>query len=91
MTETFGQWLKARREERGLTLRDVEQITKGRISNAALSQIETGKTVNPSIITCVTLAGALGLMVNDVAERAMSGNAPAPQPDFCPHCGQVIR
>lgn len=88
--QTFGQWLKAQREDRGLTLRDVERITEGRVSNAALSQIETGKTTNPGIATCVWLAAAMGLSSTDLLDRATGGNTP-PTPDFCPTCGQIIR
>lgn len=91
MAETFGQWLKARREERHLTLRDVEKITEGAISNAALSQIETGKIKNPAFITVVTLSAALGLDTHELIHRARHDNAVPPTPDFCPHCGQVIR
>ena len=91
MSETFGQWLKARREERGLTLRDVERITEGRVSNALLSQIENGKVEDPGISKIVWLSAAYGLMANDVLERARAGNAPMPAPDFCPHCGQLKR
>lgn len=89
--QTFGQWLKARRVERGLTLRDVERITGGAISNAALSQIETGKTENPGFTTVVTLAAALGLDTRELIHRARHGNKPPLAPDFCPHCGQVMR
>lgn len=91
MSETFGQWLKARREERGLTLRDVERITEGRVSNAALSQVETGKIKNPSVMLCAWVAAAYGLMGDDILHRAQSGNRPVPAPDFCPHCGQLMQ
>jgi transcriptional regulator with XRE-family HTH domain len=91
MSETFGQWLKSRREERGMTLRDVERVTEGRVSNAALSQIETGKTRSPGFTQIVQIAAAYGLMINDVVERARTGNDPPPTPDFCPHCGQLMR
>lgn len=91
MSESFGQWLKARREERGMSLRDVEKVTEGRVSNAALSQIETGKIANPSVMTCAWLAAAYGLMGDELVRRAMNGNAPPATPDFCPHCGQLMR
>lgn len=90
MTENFGQWLKAKRKERGLTLRDVERITKGRVSNPLLSQIETGKVRRPSVQTVVIIAAALGLDEADVVRRVMNDNRP-PSPEFCPTCGQVIR
>jgi transcriptional regulator with XRE-family HTH domain len=86
---TFGQWMKAKREERGLTLRDVERICEGKISNAAVSQIETGKTQNPSIGAIVLLAAAYGLMPSEVFEKARMGNH-VPEPSFCPACGQRV-
>lgn len=89
--ETFGQWLKAQREALGMSLRDVERITEGRVSNASLSMIETGRTENPSIFTCIQLAGALGLTADMIWTRAAQGNAPAPEPPICPACGQFIR
>ncbi len=91
MSATFGQWLKARREERHLTLRDVEKITEGAVSNAALSQIETGKIKNPSLKVLHVLSAALGLDFADLCQRACVDNPPPPTPSFCPHCGQVIR
>lgn len=91
MGESFGQWIKARRQERGLTLRDVERITEGRVSNAALSQIETGKNKNPSVMKCAWLAAAYGLKGDDVLHRATAGDKPPPALEFCPHCGQLMR
>ncbi len=44
---------KSMRKEKGLTLRKVEEITG--ISNAYLSQLETGKIKQPSYTTVVTL------------------------------------
>jgi len=87
---TFGQWLKARREELGYSLRDVERITEGAISNAALSQIESGKIEKPNIIIVAHLSAAYGLPSGEVFERAMAGNRYEPPPR-CPACGQVIR
>ncbi len=89
--QTFGQWLKQQREDRGLSLRDVERITNGKLSNAAISQLETGQTLNPGIMTILLLSAAYGLSDDDVLHRARAGNAPMPTPDFCPHCGQLMR
>lgn len=44
--ENLGKLLKRKREERGLTLRKVEERTE--ISNAYLSQLENQKIVKPS-------------------------------------------
>jgi len=46
MDETLGEYLRRVRKERRFTLRAVEEKTG--ISNAYLSQIETGKIVKPS-------------------------------------------
>lgn len=45
---TLGQYLASIRADRKLTLRDVEDQTKREVSNAYLSQIETGKIQQPS-------------------------------------------
>lgn len=90
MSEPFGQWLKEQREDRGLTLRDVERITDGKLSNATLSMIETGRTENPSVMTLYRLSGALALDFSEICERAAVGCEPRPQPDFCPHCGRIM-
>ena len=88
--QTFGQWLKARREERGLTLRDVEQIAMGKLSNAYLSQLEGGRIDAPSVIKLHIISAAIGLDFADLCARACVGEKPQ-TPDFCPACGQVIR
>jgi transcriptional regulator with XRE-family HTH domain len=44
----LGQYLASIRADRKLTLRDVEDQTKKEVSNAYLSQIETGKIQQPS-------------------------------------------
>ena len=89
MSETFGQWLKARREERGLTLRRVEWISNGALSNAYLSQLEGDKIDSPSVTKLHVLSAAMGLDFADICERACVGEKPR-APDFCPHCGQVM-
>lgn len=45
---TLGQYLASIRNDRDLTLRQVEEITNKEVSNAYLSQIETGKIQQPS-------------------------------------------
>jgi len=45
-TEKLGSYLKALRDNQGLSLRDVQSKTD--ISNAFLSQLESGKIKNPS-------------------------------------------
>jgi transcriptional regulator with XRE-family HTH domain len=70
MSETFGQWLKARREERGLTLRNVEKIANGQMSNAYLSQLEGDRIDAPSVLKLHVLSAALGLDFADLCEPA---------------------
>ena len=50
----YGAYFKALRESKKMTLRDVEKQTD--ISNAYLSQLETGKVKQPSPITLYKLA-----------------------------------
>lgn len=60
--------LKDRRERLGLTLRDVEEISKGSISNSYLSQLETGKIKNPSLENARLLANIYHCQTDDIAE-----------------------
>lgn len=53
------------RECKGWTLRDLEKKTG--ISNAAISQIETGKVKDPGFRTVVILADALGVSLDRAA------------------------
>ena len=48
VTRTLGQYLASIRQDRGLTLRDVETETDKEVSNAYLSQIENDKIKKPS-------------------------------------------
>lgn len=50
----YGEYFKALRETLGLTLRDVEK--KAEVSNAYLSQLESGKIKQPSPLTLHKLA-----------------------------------
>lgn len=52
-------YLKIIREERGFTLRDVENISG--VSNAYLSQLESGKIRRPSVQTIYTLSKVYGV------------------------------
>lgn len=61
----LGELLAVAREVKGMTLRDLEK-TSG-VSNAMISQIETGKVKNPSFATVVELADCLGLPLDRVA------------------------
>ena len=48
MKPTLGQYLASIRTDRKMTLREVEEATNKQVSNAYLSQIETGKIQKPS-------------------------------------------
>ena len=52
--ENYGDYIKALRQSKGLTLRDVEKETD--VSNAYLSQLESGKVKQPSPLTLNKLA-----------------------------------
>jgi transcriptional regulator with XRE-family HTH domain len=62
----LGELLGVARECKGLTLRQLETATG--ISNALLSQIETGKVREPSWRNVVKIAKALGLKLERLAE-----------------------
>lgn len=61
----LGELIAVARECRGLTLRGLEKKTG--ISNALLSQIETGKIKEPSWRNVVKIAKALGLKLDRIA------------------------
>jgi len=65
---TLGEWLALARELKGWTLRDLERRTG--ISNALISQIETGHIKEPGFRNVVRLARALGLDLARLAETA---------------------
>lgn len=88
MGKQFGLFLKKLRLDRGMSLRDVEKITK--ISNPYISQIERGERGIPNFSILKRLAEAYGVKVTDFFEnaeiqernkKAHSGNI-APDVDF---------
>lgn len=82
--------LKDRRKELGFTLRDVEEISKGAISNAYLSQLENGRIKNPSISVALQLAATYAVPLDTVCEWI--GTPAIIQPiEICPTCGQAVR
>ena len=54
---TLGELIAARRKERGWSLRKLEVLSK--VSNALISQIETGHVKDPGFTTAVKLCDAL--------------------------------
>jgi transcriptional regulator with XRE-family HTH domain len=67
-TTTIGKYLKAIREAAGLTLRAVEEKTG--VSNAFLSQIESGKVKQPSPVVLHKLADVFGVPYDTLMEKA---------------------
>lgn len=63
-----GELLSLAREIKGWTIRDVERETG--ISNALVSQIETGHIKDPSFTKVVRICEALGVPIDRAAECA---------------------
>lgn len=57
MKPTLGQYLASIRLDRKMSLRQVEEASNKEVSNAYLSQLETGKIQQPSPNVLNTLAG----------------------------------
>lgn len=66
----LAQLLRSERSRNGFTLRDVEKITDGEVSNAYLSQLENGKIAKPSPHILYALSEALGVPYDQLMERA---------------------
>lgn len=73
----LGKYLKVLREEAGLSLRAVEE--KSGISNAFLSQIESGKVKQPSPIALHKLSQVYGVSYESLME--VSGYPVIPHPE----------
>jgi DNA-binding XRE family transcriptional regulator len=67
--ESLLRQLKAAREERGLSLSDMTRLTG--MDRSALSKLETGQRLNPTIETLVRYAEAVGkrLTISLVSDR----------------------
>ncbi len=72
--ENYGEYIKALRESKGLTLREVEKKTE--ISNAYLSQLESSKIKQPSPTTLYKLAELYGVKYEVLMEKV---GYPVPQ------------
>lgn len=66
MGAELGELIGIARECKGWTLRELEKRTG--VSNALISQIETGRVKDPGFGTIIKLADALGLKLDRVAE-----------------------
>lgn len=67
---TLGQVLKKARADVGLSQRAIEQATGKAVSNAYLSQLESGKVTNPSPHVLKVLSQALSISYETLMERA---------------------
>lgn len=87
--ERLGAFLRRLRQQRGWSLREVEAKTSGKVHNAYLSQIESGKILRPSLETLVqlslafeidfwTLATESGLLPKDAPENPRVSLQPHP-------------
>jgi len=61
----LGGMIALARELKPMTLRELEK--KSGVSNALISQIETGKVKDPGFSTVVKLADALGISIDRLA------------------------
>jgi len=66
----LGLYLKSARLGLRMSLRDVEEATGKEVSNAYLSQLETGKISKPSPHILYALSTALGVAYESLMERA---------------------
>ncbi len=69
-TSLLGAHLSAVRKDRGFSLRQVEDITKKAVSNAYLSQVESGKIQQPSPNILHALAAAYKISYEQLMEMA---------------------
>ncbi|SFE53124.1 helix-turn-helix domain-containing protein [Spirosoma endophyticum] len=65
--ENYGGYFRALRESKQLTLREVEKVTD--VSNAYLSQLESGKIKQPSPLTLHKLATFYGVSYEILMEK----------------------
>ena len=68
--DRLGSYLNSVRRGQDLSLRDVEEATGREVSNAYLSQLETGKIRKPSPHILYALSTALAVPYEDLMERA---------------------
>jgi HTH-type transcriptional regulator, competence development regulator len=66
----LGPFLRKARQDVNMSLRDVEEMTGKEVSNAYLSQLESGKIAKPSPHILYTLSTVLGVAYETLMERA---------------------
>ena len=77
LEEDVGPRLRAHREQRGLSLRELARRLG--VSPSAISQIETGKS-RPSVSTLYSIVTELGMSLDELFGAAKQAQAPAPLP-----------
>ncbi|MGJ7531262.1 helix-turn-helix domain-containing protein [Variovorax sp. GB1P17] len=70
MKPTLGQYLASIRQDRKMSLRQVEEVSSKEVSNAYLSQLETGKIAQPSPNVLNTLSEIYGIDYVQLMELA---------------------
>lgn len=65
--QNYGGYLRALREAKNMTLRDVEKLAD--VSNAYLSQLESGKVKQPSPLTLHKLSEIYGVSYDVLMEK----------------------
>ena len=84
-TNTLGPFIKKARLDLKMTLRDVEEATGKDVSNAYLSQLESGKITKPSPHILYTLSTVLNVAYEALMERAGYIVPAASRPDGAKH------
>jgi len=69
-TKKLGDRLADLRRAKGMSLRKIEQATEGDVSNAYLSQLETGKIKQPSPNILYSLSQVYGVSYESLMELA---------------------
>ena len=66
----LGAYIKKARQDLNMSLRDVESATGKEVSNAYLSQLESGKILKPSPHVLFSLSSALRVPYEELMTRA---------------------
>src|ERR1700688_4402681 len=69
-SNALGAFIRKARQDVSMSLRDVEEATGKEVSNAYLSQLESGKITKPSPHILYALSTALGVAYEALMERA---------------------
>jgi transcriptional regulator with XRE-family HTH domain len=88
-TSSVGARLRERREQLGLSLRELARRLE--VSPSLVSQIETGK-IQPSVRTLYAIVSELGLSLDEVFVRGDSAPSTAPStPERAPRAGAPVQ